>query len=550
MAAKKKLKKNRLKIAIPENLTGALASLAAVLACFRRIGLTNTYGDLGSAFYAAAFCLYFLLFAIAGPGTANAVSSMIRARLERGNVKNARKLLGKAVLLGGAVSIVLSAAGLLGANFLCGKLLHVPLSALAFKAFLTALFPMTVFWTLTGGMDGFGSGRAPEFIRFLFYLVLLFSGPLLTAPLFEYGKKVGALLKNDWYGPAYGAMGAAFSMALASVTAMIAAVIAWFCMQPSIREMERIQDGKQYAEKRGYLAILRNSLPCLLPFVLLAVGITGQTVIYFGSIKDEFLTEGYLEWGIYMGRSGVLLAAPVLGVFAFALRMLPELKIGFLHRNIKKCRDKCMIALRCCALLIIPAAVLCVILAKPLLGMFFPEGNQTQAAALLRIGSIAIVFAGLSVVLGTILFAMDMLGSLFLDIAAGVAVNLAVLYGMLRFLDLGIYAVMCANIAGFFLLCMIFLFSIKRRLRLSFSWIRVFLAPCMGGAVMAAVCALLEYVLLKNATAGLTSLVSATAGLLVYFITVIALKGATLRELRVFPGGETMIAIAHLARLM
>lgn len=551
MAAKRKPKRTIRKIVIPENLIGVPASLAAVLACFRRIGLTNTYGDLGSVYYSVSFCLFFLLFVIAGLWTAHAVSGMVRLRIERGSIKSARRLVGKTVLLGSTVSLFLCAAGYFGSGLFCTRLLHMPLSALAWKAFLPALLPMTVFWTLTGGMDGFGSRRAPDFVRFLFYGVLVVTGPILTAPFFAYGGKVGALLQNDQYGPAYGAMGAALSMTLSSMVSMIAAVLAWFGMQPALHELQRTQEGNAYVDdKRIYARLLQNGLSCLLPFFLLSVGMIGQTAMYFGSIKDGMQTDSFLEWGIFTGKSGVLLAIPVLASFAFALRMIPELKIGFLHRNMKKSRDKCMVALRCCALYVIPAAVLAVVLAEPLLNLLFKENVQTEAVSLLQIGSIGIVFGSLAVVLAAVLLAMDLTGSLLIDIAAGIVIHLAVLYGMLHFLELGIYATVYANITGSFLLCLMFLFSIKKHLRLSFSWIRVFLAPCLAGIVMAAVCAVLEYVLLKNVPVPLTALISGIIGIFCYFVLVILLKGATRRELRAFPCGEYMIAIAHLFRLL
>ena len=45
-------------------------------------------------------------------------------------------------------------------------------------------------------------------------------------------------------------------------------------------------------------------------------------------------------------------------------------------------------------------------------------------------------------------------------------------------------------------------------------------------------------------------LVSAVVGLLVYFVAIVVLKGATRRELRCFAGGEVLIEVASAMRLM
>ena len=67
---------------------------------------------------------------------------------------------------------------------------------------------------------------------------------------------------------------------------------------------------------------------------------------------------------------------------------------------------------------------------------------------------------------------------------------------------------------------------------------------------MALVCLLCSQVILKNAVSPVRMLVSAVVGLLVYFVAIVVLKGATRRELRCFAGGEVLIEVASAMRLL
>lgn len=550
MATRKSQKKTRQFNVVPQQLIGVLAGLATLLLCFRRVILTNRFGDTGSAYYMAAGSLFFLLFSGAGLGYRYAVSAMVRARLERESAKSARQAANRAAVSGALVSLLLGVAGYAGAELLCAGLLQVPLAALAFKAFLPALLPLSVYACLTGGMDGFGSRQLPRTIDFLFYVGLLLTGPLLTGPFFEYGQKVGALLQNQQYGPAYGAMGAALSLFLAAFLAMLVSCFGWWRMKEGISLLNQPGDTRYYSDKRIYAGVFRTSLPVLLPFVLVALALSAQTGLFFAASTAETFSDSLTSYGVLTGKSGVLLALPLIAALSFALHMIPELKVAFARRNYKRSREKTMIMLRCCALMVVPFMVLFLVLPDALLGAFFSQGDLEQAAGLLRTGSLCVLFICFAISLAVLLSSTDLLLYLAVDLGVGVVLHLAALYVMLRLMKLGIYGLLYANLIFAFVCCLLFLYSIRRHLHLGISWLRVLLAPLIGGLIMAAVCGIFAHVLLKSAPSPVTALVSTLAGFLFYLVSVIVLHGATPRELRAFPGGDRLIGLARLLRLM
>lgn len=551
MAGKRKNKKQLRRIEIPDNLTGILAGIAAVLCCFWRVGLTNLYGDFGSAYYSIAFDWFFLLFVPVGIGTFHAVSDMVTSRLERGSVKGAAKLVRNAAFVGLACCLVLWLLGFLCSGFLMGTVMQAPLSGLAFRSLLPALLPLGAFLALSGGMDGFGGSKSAELVRIIFCLILFLAGPAFAKPFYEYGQKVGAFFQNEQYGAAYGAQGGALALLIAALIAAAAALLAWWKMKPAVRSMALADDGGG-SEKpfQAYKSVFMKSLPVMAPAFLLMLGMIGQNLLFLRISGEETQTSLLQLWGIYTGKVRVVFLFPIALSLAYSMRMLPSLKVGYLNRNLKKSRERCMVTLRTAALFLVPAAVFMAVLAQPLMSAVFSAGEIETAAKLLRIGCISVVFFGLAAALGTVLYSVDMTFSLIVNTVLSVIIHLFVLFFMLELLDLGIYAVLYANIVLAFVLCLSFLLSVQRHIRSRISWIRIFLAPCTGSVVLAAVCAVFGLLLLKNASSTVNVLVSALAGFLAYFVTVVMIKGATPRELRTFWGGEKIIAAAKLLRLM
>lgn len=548
--AKKKNKRKRKQIELPENLVGILAAAAVILCCFWRVGLTNLYGDMGSSYYSTALDWFFLLFIPVGIGMFGAVSGMVLSRLERGSVKGARRVVRTAAFGGAAASLLLMLAGVLCSDLFMEKVMGMPMAGLAFKGFLPALLPMSVFLALAGGMDGFGSPKSVNLVRLLFCLLLFGTGTFFTAPLLEYGQKVGAFLQNSQYGPAFGALGGAMNLLAAAVVTMVIAGILWWNLKPAIMGIERTEESGTEKQDQIFKGIFAKSLPIMLPSLLIMLGMIGQNLMFLKTAQEDASDDIALVWGIYAGKTRVLLTVPVILAVCFAVRMMPELKLSYLSRNLKRTREKCMITLRCMALLVMPPAILFAISAESVIGAFFKTGDMAQAVVLLRIGSIAVVFLGLAAALFAILLSADFVMSIIVDTLISVVLHLAALFVMLHFLELGIYAVVYANIILAVALCFTYFYSVQRQMKIRISWIRIFLAPCVGGAVMAAVCALLSLVLLKNASSAVNALISMIVGFAIYFVTVVFLKGATRRELLSFWGGEWIVACAKLLRLM
>lgn len=549
MANRKKRKKHKREFQIPEGLMGMLAVLTAVLLCFRGLSLSRVAGVYGSACYSVAFGWFAILCVLSGVSFAYGVKTMVMLRLERGNAVAAKQVVTVAlgiVFLSGAV---LSVFGFLAAEWLSAAALGLAGAALPMRALAAAVLPMAISAVLLGALDGFGVENAARGIKIVFCSVSVITAGGCIRPLYAYGQKVGALLQNEYYAPAYGALGAAVSLLIGALLALLFAAVAWIWNGHEIKLRVRMEGGERENKKLIARNVLIQSLPVAMPALLASVFFVAQQLLYMRT-SSENIVSGAEELGTYTGAIGVWAVLPAACAVLFAAYMLPELKVGFVKRNLKRSRDKCMLSLRCSALFTVPLAIFLCITAKVLLNTYFEGIVMNSAVQMLRVNCLALVLFGLASVLGAVLVSVDMLRSFLADMVISALVSLLGLSVMQNALHMGISAVACSNVLLAFLLCATFFFSAGRQLRMKINWLRVFLAPLVGGAVMAAVCAVFSLAVLKNAPGLLNVIVSGLIGFVVYFISVSALKGLTPRELRAYPGGEYLIKVAQMFRLM
>ncbi len=576
MASKKRHKKIRRKsgIVLPDWAGSLFFALCLALGIFAPVRLVNIFGDEGSVYWAVALEMFFFLFCLLGIGCARSVSVMIRRRTELGDIRSARIIAGRALGTIFFISLFLAGAGYALTSLLCSGLMELPLAAMPFEIFLAALLPLSLLWTLSGILDAFGNEKPVRFWNGMLGLFCFVLGPLFAAPLHGYGKKVGALLQNPSYGPAYGALGAAAAFFISALVCMFGLLFSWTAAGKELRRME--QDETEHKTNETWAALIRNAMPVCIPALFLVSGLIGESVLFLKNGAPS-------EWGVYVGKCLPLVGAVLFGALALAFRMLPEFKLSFSGRSLRKSRDKCMLALRCTALYVVPAAVLFAALAEPVLGTLFKEGSLTDAYGPMRISALGIIFGGLSFMLGAILFSVELYYNLWAGLLLCMAVRLGSFYIFHSLLDLKLYSpvyadalaafVLClfllmsvrrqlkisdlklyspvyADALAAFVLCLFLLMSVRRQLKISVSWGRIFLAPCISGAVMAGVCLLFSELLLKNTESPVRAIFSGTLGLLAYFVVSLLLKGATRRELRCLPGGQWMIRFGCLLRLL
>ena len=327
-----------------------------ILAFLFQLILAGMIGDKGMACYGVAFQWVVLLSGVIGYGLSEAVAQLVRYRVKREQYRETQKILGAAVTLG-AVSGIL--AGLLTAafgSFLAVKIVKIPLAELSFGAVSPAIVCFILIYVMQGYFRGNGS-RVPTNISRIMQGILLLAGGLLGAGMFQgYGKKVSALLQNEDYTSAYGAMGASAWILLPAVLTLLYLAALYLLYRRNLkaqsRELSKAADGSLHV---FHMLISGGALYSLFFLVTNGKVLAGEMILMSGKAAAESLLS---EWGRFYGK-----VLPIIGIAEalICILLLPAVRRLLVleeRDETRLAREKLKILIHQGAAVSIPAAVL------------------------------------------------------------------------------------------------------------------------------------------------------------------------------------------------
>ena len=316
------------------------------------------------------------------------------------------------------------------------------------------------------------------------------------------------------------------------------------------------RDRHEKTESTGQILYL--ILATILPVIL-------STAVYnISGIIDQGIFKHLLDyrqydsmridelWGIFSGEYKLLTNVPIAVASAMASSVIPEMTRARVNRDRKQMRKKTENSIRFVMVISIPCAVGMSVLAEPILTLLFgAEEHTALSASLLQMGSISVVLYGMSTLTNGILQGMNKMRLPVIHAAIALAAHVVLLVVLLQVFDLHIYAVVWANIFFAFLMCILNSRSIARYMRYRQEIRRTFVIPLVASALMGAVCyGCYRGLMLAAKNNSIATLVSCAAGVFVYGIAMLLLKGLTEEELRRFPKGYLLVSVAKKLRLM
>ena len=143
----------------------------------------------------------------------------------------------------------------------------------------------------------------------------------------------------------------------------------------------------------------------------------------------------------------------------------------------------------------IPSFVGFIVIGKPIIELLFSGYDSTQGAMMLRIGAIAVVFYTLSTVTSSALQAIDEMRKPVKNSLISLVVHIIIVYLMLRWSRLGIYALVIGNASFPILIFILNLRDLKKHIDFKLEYIQTFLIP-LGCACIMGFFAWLTYTLM------------------------------------------------------
>ena len=193
-------------------------------------------------------------------------------------------------------------------------------------------------------------------------------------------------------------------------------------------------------------------------------------------------------------------------------------------------------------LISIPCAVGIFVLANEVMFLLFSTTTET-GPMLLRIGAAGIVLFSFSTLTNGILQGMSKLSKPIIHGLIALAVHVTLLTCLLKFTNLNIYAVALSNNFFSLIICVLNVMSIRKAIGYSQEYMKTFIYPLASSAVMGAILFLMNKLLLHGTFSRILILFEIIVGIVVYFISMVVIKGITREELSAIPGGKKLLSI-------
>lgn len=551
------------KTAVPEKkagsnfiIQGSILAIAGIIVrligMLYRIPLANYIGDEGNGYYSAAYNIYSIMLILSSYSLPVAVSKMVSARLARGQYRNARKILRAALFYATIVGGVGFCALWFGSGFFAEHVIKMPYSAYALKVLAPTVWIMAYLGVLRGFFQGH-STMVPTAVSQIFEQIVNAVISLLAAKsLFDLGVKSNLVYGSTEYSYAFGAAGGALGTGAGALTALILFVGLYLMYRPKMKRRIRKEQG---TSAEGYGMITSTLFLTVVPIIVSSSLYNSSTVIdniLFGQIMTGLGETRQIasQWGIYSGKYHLLFNIPVAVANSLSSSLIPALSRAVAEKDRKQTLNRIASAIRFSMIIAIPSAVGLAVLAAPISNLLFPGRDNTDLIKMTCYGSSAVVVYSLSTVTNAVLQGINRMKTPIRNAGISLVLHTVILFVMLRYLHMGIYGVLYANILFALFICILNARSIARFKRYRQEVKKTFLIPMVASAVMGAA-AFGVYRAAYSVFGNLISTgISVFVAVLVYFVLLILLKGVDAQELRSMPGGTRLSGLARKLHLM
>lgn len=551
------------KTAVPEKkagsnfiIQGSILAIAGIIVrligMLYRIPLANYIGDEGNGYYSAAYNIYSIMLILSSYSLPVAVSKMVSARLARGQYRNARKILRAALFYATIVGGVGFCALWFGSGFFAEHVIKMPYSAYALKVLAPTVWIMAYLGVLRGFFQGH-STMVPTAVSQIFEQIVNAVISLLAAKsLFDLGVKSNLVYGSTEYSYAFGAAGGALGTGAGALTALILFVGLYLMYRPKMKRRIRKEQG---TSAESYGMITSTLFLTVVPIIVSSSLYNSSTVIdnvLFGQIMTGLGEAKQIasQWGIYSGKYHLLFNIPVAVANSLSSSLIPALSRAVAEKDRKQTLNRIASAIRFSMIIAIPSAVGLAVLAAPISNLLFPGRDNTDLIKMTCYGSSAVVVYSLSTVTNAVLQGINRMKTPIRNAGISLVLHTVILFVMLRYLHMGIYGVLYANILFALFICILNARAIARFKRYRQEVKKTFLIPMVASAVMGAA-AFGVYRAAYSIFGNLISTgISVLVAVAVYFVLLILLKGVDAQELRSMPGGTRLSGLARKLHLM
>lgn len=535
---------------------GSILAVASVISrligIVYRIPVTRVIGNEGNGYYTAAVEIYGILLLLSCYSLPLAVSKLISTNIGKGQYRNAHRIYRCAFYAALVVGSVIGMITYVGAGFFSDKVMAQPMSMFALKVLAPAILIVAIMGVLRGYFQGMGTmmpTAISQIVEQIFNAIISVAGAVL---LFSYGKKVGAVLFNSSYAPAYGAAGSTLGTLSGGIAGLCFLTFVAFTYKKTNRKKVR-RDRTGY--KDSYRTILWMLLVTVMPVILSTALYNISSVLDQGIFNHISLGQGYdtketaALYGIFSQKYKTLTNVPIAITSSLASSIVPTLSYALAQDDTDAVNRKIAATIRFSMIIIIPCAVGLTVLASPILQLLYAD-SSVLSARLLQVGSISVILYGLSTLTNAILQGINQMRTPLRNAGISLVIHLVALVLMLIVFRLHIYGVVYANIIFALSMCLLNSYSIYKyihyRQEIKFTFVLPMIAALiMGGASLGVY--LVCITLLNNV---FSTMISVLLGAALYFILLLVGRAVSREDILRIPKGKSLVGLFEKLHLL
>lgn len=549
-----KAKKSKTGFLMQGSILAAASIISRIIGLIYRIPLTDIIGKTGNNYYGTAFEIYNIILIISSYSLPLAVSKLVAARMAEGRARDAQRVFRCALLIAAVSGGIAALTVAFGGNFLAGTLLNTPLSVIALYVLVPCLLIVAVLGVFRGFFQGLNTMIPSAISQVIEQIINAIVSVVAAYFLFSYGAKVGTSLgQEDEYAAAYGAAGGTLGTTVGALAAL--GFVFFIYMVFRKRFAKKIKRDRS-RQRESYGEILKILVLTIVPVLLSTTIYNVSSVIDNGIFKHIAEIQGYRQiqveewWGVFTGQYKVLINVPISIASAMAVSCVPNLTAAYRAKDMERVRFQISTSTRFITVIAFPCTVGLAVLAQPVMMMLFGDSDPVSGRMMVA-GAMAVLFYSLSTLSNGLLQGIDRLKIPVRNAVISLVLHILLLVALMGFFRLNIFAVIYAN--AFYALCMCVLNSlaVKKYSECRQDFKKTYLIPAISSMGMGVVVFLIYRLLMTAVKHNTIAVVAAIlAGVIVYFVILLLLKGLSEEELRGFPKGHILVAVAKKFRLL
>lgn len=435
------MSENKKRFLVHGGILAVAGILVRIIGMFYRIPLVNIIGGEGNGIYSVAFNIYNIMLVLSAYGMPMAVSKLISARFAKRQYKNADQIFRCsmifAVISGGIAALLLY----FGADFIESVYKGVPGLAIPLRILAPTIFLVAVMGVMRGFYQGQGT-MIPTAVSQLVEQVI--NAVVSVAAAYVLVK----MYKSTVDEAAYGAAGGTLGTCLGAMAGLLFLVVIYAIYKPAFSRMVRRDKTRSEKLQTGYVykVIGLTMLPIILSQTLYHICSVVDDMMYSNIMADVLATDVIkTNLGTYSTCYILLVGIPQGIASAMSASMLPSVVASYTNNDRRSVRSKIASTVKTNMIIALPSFVGLFVLGQPIIKLLFSSYNSVQGAMMLKIGAISVVFYTLSTVTSSALQGIDKMSVPVKNAGISVAIHIVLVFGLLKFTGLDIYAVVIGN---------------------------------------------------------------------------------------------------------